>query len=313
MEGDGLVMAGVNIINPLLPTQGRITRLNPDAFNAHHEHVAFIKLGTPCLGDGTSMPDTAHAVQATIDALHARQLLPMGWVSSHDGHRHYQQPWMSTVEALGGTDPLIGGTQALISKMLQHASINRVHPAANGSGTRINIYPVGGWFDAHRHGPGGSFMLEGGTGHSGQVADKARNAYTLHVTICWQGKDARHLILEVRLLTCLLVFCCTHIHQQTYAKSTNKVTLLRNSMMTTHDGDDSDEDADEADDEPLQYDGLRRSAHARLALSDGGVVHVMTRAAVGNFFHRQEVMQHGLTEGGEVFAQPSVSVILQVC
>lgn len=41
-------------------------------------------------------------------------------------------------------------------------------------------------------------------------------------------------------------------------------------------------------------------------------MHIMTRAAVGNFFVDDQLMLHGLTEGQEIFQRPSLSVMFQV-
>lgn len=48
----------------------------------------------------------------------------------------------------------------------------------------------------------------------------------------------------------------------------------------------------------------------RLQLRGGGVAHIMTRAATGNFFINGAFMLHGLTNDGEVFGQTSLSAIL---
>lgn len=73
-----------------------------------------------------------------------------------------------------------------------------------------------------------------------------------------------------------------------------------------------DDGAAELDHHAIRDGRLTMAARVRLQLREGGVVHVMSRGGVGNYYNNGELLLHGLTENGEVFAQNAMSAIFQV-
>ena len=176
-------------------TRGRVTRLDSALFPYHAGEAAFIALGVPLVGGRPG--DMSTIIDDSVNKLEQMQSLPLGMVYRAVNKRNmYKQPWCSTVASIKD-DVLLDISKSLKQDLEQNKRIEPVHAAQNGHDLRVNVYARGGWLDAHRHGPTASFMLEGGVGHSGHLADVASGIQTVHVTVCWQARGVRHLILQV--------------------------------------------------------------------------------------------------------------------